>query len=42
MRHPGDNTAPGIGVSITPDEWRRYVGDEPYRETCPGVPTPPS
>ena len=25
MRHPGGTTAPGGGVSITPDEWRRVA-----------------
>jgi WD40 repeat protein len=23
------------------DEWRQYVGDEPYRKTCPDLPGPP-
>jgi hypothetical protein len=23
--------------NLTPDEWRRFVGDEPYRETCPDI-----
>jgi WD40 repeat protein len=23
------------GRSLTPEEWATYVGDEPYRETCP-------
>jgi WD40 repeat protein len=26
--------------NFTPDEWRNYLGDEPYRETCPGLPVP--
>jgi WD40 repeat protein len=26
---------PVAGRSLSHSEWRRYVGDEPYRETCP-------
>lgn len=26
--------------NITSEEWRQYVGDEPYRPTCPNLPTP--
>jgi hypothetical protein len=26
--------------SLTREEWRRYVGDEPYRKTCPNLPGP--
>ena len=25
MRHPADTTAPGVGISITSDEWRRVA-----------------
>ncbi len=21
--------------NLTPHEWKQYLGDEPYRETCP-------
>jgi WD40 repeat protein len=24
--------------NLTEEEWRRFFGDEPYRETCPGLP----
>lgn len=27
-----------IGRNLGEDEWRRHFGDEPYRETCPGLP----
>lgn len=27
-----------IGRNLDDDEWRRHFGDEPYRETCPGLP----
>jgi len=23
--------------NLTRDEWREFVGDDPYRATCPGV-----
>lgn len=23
--------------NLSPEEWERFLGDEPYRETCPGV-----
>jgi hypothetical protein len=23
--------------NLTPDQWHQYLGDEPYRETCPGL-----
>jgi dipeptidyl aminopeptidase/acylaminoacyl peptidase len=26
--------------NLTPYEWRRYLGDEPYRKTCPEFPGP--
>jgi hypothetical protein len=26
--------------TLTPDEWERYFGDEPYRKTCPDLPGP--
>ncbi len=24
--------------NLTPDEWKQYLGDEPYRKTCPNLP----
>jgi hypothetical protein len=24
------------GRNLTNEEWERYLGDEPYHETCPG------
>ena len=24
--------------NLTTEEWRQYVGDEPYRVTCPNLP----
>jgi WD40 repeat protein len=27
--------------NLSPAEWQQYMGDEPYRETCPGKPAPP-
>jgi len=24
--------------NLTPEEWHTYVGDEPYRPTCPNLP----
>lgn len=26
--------------NLSPDEWRSYLGDEPYRQSCPGLPVP--
>ena len=26
--------------NLTREEWRKYMGDEPYRETCPDLPGP--
>jgi len=26
--------------NLTHEEWRRYLGDEPYRPTCPNLPVP--
>ena len=26
--------------NLSEDEWARYMGDQPYRETCPGKPVP--
>jgi hypothetical protein len=23
--------------NLSPEEWRQYLGDEPYRKTCPGL-----
>ena len=28
--------------NLSRQEWEQYLGDEPYRETCPGVPVPAS
>ncbi len=28
------------GRSLTQEEWTTYLGDEPYRETCPADATP--
>ena len=27
-------------INLTPQEWRQYLGDEPYRPTCPNLPVP--
>jgi WD40 repeat protein len=24
--------------NLTPEEWRQYIGDEPYSKTCPNLP----
>ena len=29
-----------LGRNLAPVEWEQYLGDEPYRETCPGLPVP--
>ncbi len=26
--------------NLTRDEWQRYMGDIPYRPTCPNLPVP--
>lgn len=26
--------------NLTQDEWEQYIGDEPYRPTCPNLPVP--
>ena len=26
--------------NLTQEEWRRYMGDRPYRQTCPDLPLP--
>jgi WD40 repeat protein len=28
--------------NFTPEEWAQYLGDEPYRATCPNLPVPTS
>jgi WD40 repeat protein len=30
-----------LSRNLTRAEWKRYVGDEPYRRTCPNLPEPP-
>jgi WD40 repeat protein len=27
--------------NLSQAEWQQYLGDQPYRETCPGKPPPP-
>jgi WD40 repeat protein len=27
--------------NLTRDEWSQYIGDEPYRQTCPKLPAEP-
>ncbi len=27
-----------IGKNLTPEEWKRYLGDEPYKKLCPSLP----
>jgi WD40 repeat protein len=27
-----------VARNLTPDEWRQYLGDEPYRKSCPELP----
>lgn len=39
--HGDDLTAEAcrrVGRNLSDDEWRRHFGDEPYRETCTGLP----
>jgi WD40 repeat protein len=26
--------------NLTSEEWRKYLGDEPFRPTCPNLPCP--
>ena len=26
--------------NLTSEEWQKYLGDEPYRKTCPDLPEP--
>jgi len=26
--------------NLTREEWQQYIGDEPYRPTCPNLPVP--
>jgi len=28
----------GLIMNLTLEEWRQYLGDEPYRKTCANVP----
>ena len=40
---PGDLIAEACGRltrNLTLGEWRQYIGDEPYRKTCPNLPEP--
>jgi len=29
-----------LTCNLTREEWRQYIGDEPYRPTCPELPVP--
>jgi hypothetical protein len=35
-----DEACARLTHNLTPEEWRQYLGDEPYRETCPNLPQP--
>jgi hypothetical protein len=33
-----DLVCPRVWRNLTPEEWKKYVGEIPYRRTCPDVP----
>ena len=33
-----DEACARLTRNLTPEEWRQYLGDEPYRKTCPNLP----
>ena len=35
-----DEACARLTHNLTPEEWRQYLGEEPYRETCPNLPQP--
>jgi len=35
-----DQACPRAVRNMTEQEWAQYMGEEPYRETCPGRPVP--
>jgi WD40 repeat protein len=35
-----DEACSRLSRNLTRDEWQLYVGDEPYRKTCPNLPEP--
>jgi WD40 repeat protein len=35
-----DEACSRLGRNLTWSEWQQYMGDEPYSETCPGLPIP--
>lgn len=35
-----DEACARLTRNLTVEEWQRYVGDEPYRKTCPNLPGP--
>ncbi|HSR31734.1 MAG TPA: hypothetical protein VLY63_14300, partial [Anaerolineae bacterium] len=43
--HPEDLATSACDIvnrNLTKDEWRQYLGDRPYRPTCPSLPVHPS
>jgi WD40 repeat protein len=39
--HSWQQRACGIANrNLTPEEWRKYLSDQPYRKTCPDLPDP--
>ena len=33
-----DEACARLTRNLTPEEWRQYLGDQPYRKTCPALP----
>jgi hypothetical protein len=35
-------TCSRLTTNLTPAQWKQYLGDEPYRKTCPNLPGAPN
>jgi hypothetical protein len=40
LAHLIDEACSRLSRNLTRWEWRLYLGDEPYRKTCPNLPEP--
>jgi WD40 repeat protein/transcriptional regulator with XRE-family HTH domain len=38
LEDPVGQVCARVTRNLSPEQWRRYLGDEPYRATCPGLP----
>jgi WD40 repeat protein len=38
LEDPVGQACARVTRNLSPEQWRQYLGDEPYRATCPGLP----